>query len=209
MQYTAEFLKQFCGTDKFATPWSYGNWTVACNRHVLVRVPRIDGIGEDKTKPDLSSRYEIGKTLESDPENWVQVPLTKLKSEKCTKCQGTGHVYRCPECDGSGEVELSTDYNDYGEYDCISCDGQGVVSKATWEKLVNSDSTPMSECEKCQGTGKVCADINIKIGLTTFSARMLNKIASLPNVMIAPTTPLAVAKFRFYGGDGVVMPIRT
>lgn len=54
-----DYLQKFCSTDSFRVninkPFSQGEYTYATNGHIIVRVPRIEGIGEqeksDKFKP--------------------------------------------------------------------------------------------------------------------------------------------------------------
>ena len=62
------------------------------------------------------------------------------------------------------------------------------------------------DCGKCDGSGH--AKASVKIGERTIDARFLRKIATLPNVEIAPEGLKDTAMlFRFDGGVGCVMPI--
>ena len=71
---------------------------------------------------------------------------------------------------------------------CCDCLGDGEI-----------DDLP---CAECNGTGKT------KIDGISFSDVYLSWIAELPNAKIAPTGFTTPARFKFDGGEGLLMPMR-
>lgn len=181
-------LKKFCHEDHHALsePWSIEEYSYFCDGHILVRVPRIDGIPENDQAPDARKIIPANQ-----PQEWFSVPDCKLPDyEPCKQCNGSGKDVECPECDGSGEVSLSNRYNEY-ECECKSCDASGVLS----------------ECPNCDGTGRIYPTEGILVGVAGFQPKYLLLLAALPNCKIGPTGPESLAWFVFDGGDGVLMPV--
>lgn len=205
-------LQKFCGNAddaRIGRPWSADGWTMATNGHVLVRVPRIDGVEENPMAP-LIVGSAVGSVLSQEPEEWVyftDVPEPALVV--CPVCSGDGSVLLCPECDGAGVVEFETRFNDYGEFECLSCRGSGKVSKVTLSLMVGiSMDDAACSCERCQGRGTVWDDKPVEVSGVLFGDRYLALIGALPEVEIGVFGPENAARFRFRGGDGLLMPRR-
>lgn len=117
---TLEELKRFAAVDDIRDylnqPWSRGGYTWASNGHIMVRVPAIEGVAENKRAPD-------GQALmnkQRPPGEWIPVPECAMPSdtkEECDTCFGTGEhdcpcgtTHECGECKGKGEV-ITVDYS--------------------------------------------------------------------------------------------------
>jgi hypothetical protein len=88
---------------------------------------------------------------------------------------------------------------------CAECGGRGTDHP--------SCPTCKCECQTCDGTGSVTVTPteSVSIGDRIFDAAYIRKIASLPGLMVNPEAkddeqPIA---FRFDGGEGLLMPLRT
>jgi hypothetical protein len=115
---SVDALKLFCSTDPerpyLHRPWSSGEYTYATNGHVLVRVPRIAEVEENKDAPNAA---KILASVEAQAELVPLPPMDGLPSpvkEDCRSRDGSGIKHHdcpdcaCPcwECDGLGyEVE--------------------------------------------------------------------------------------------------------
>src|SRR6185369_15900200 len=57
-----EELKKFCARDgtryHIDKPWSDRDWTYATNGHIIVRIPRLVSVPEDKLAPDAAALFE-------------------------------------------------------------------------------------------------------------------------------------------------------
>lgn len=119
MSLTVEQMKPFCSTELsrpyLHTPFSLGEFTVATNGHILVRVPRMANVAEisqilsvDALFHDPVKGYrELGR---------LDIPVVAETIEKCGDCNGRGtygHAHDCPdctcdetceECNGTGKV---------------------------------------------------------------------------------------------------------
>ena len=63
-------------------------------------------------------------------------------------------------------------------------------------------------CENCEGTGKSWNHRSVEIGGVAFSDVYLSWIAELPESEIGPFPFPDAARFKFNGGDGMLMPRR-
>lgn len=61
-------------------------------------------------------------------------------------------------------------------------------------------------CEDCEGKGEIQRHLGIDVGPAKFSDVYLSWLAELPGVEIGPFEPFDPARFRFQGGDGLLMP---
>jgi hypothetical protein len=202
-------LNDFCqkdGSPAIATPWTEGRWTYASNGHLLLRVERREEVPEKIEAPKVSGT-SLGEALEKRPGMRVVVPELHIRPVPCSKCKGTGKQYTCPECGGEGEVTPSTEWNNYDEQTCLTCDGNGQLSKDHWLKLMPKRANPAGDdCHNCDGTGKTCVDKPVKIGEALFTDSLLAMIAPLPHCEIGVIGRMAASRFRFDGGDGLIMP---
>ena len=193
-------LQKFCSTDSIRIninkPFSKGEYTYATDGRIMVRVSKIEGIGEqeksDKFKP--VNPEPIFAAVSASV--YISLPdIPELKYEKCVKCDGTGEVKVCPECDGYGVVYFNTRYNEYECY-CESCGGMGSTT--------GSDET----CSKCFGTGKIYKREWSIVAGQAYDHRFLLLLKDLPNCVIAETKDLKPGHFKFEGGDGLLMPMK-
>ena len=86
----------------------------------------------------------------------------------------------CPECHGVGWVTPITAYNEYDDQECLSC----------------------------AGARKVVAKKNVEIAGVLFDSVRLGRLKRLPEIEVGPFGHLDAARFRFTGGDGLIMPVR-
>lgn len=203
-------LTLFCGNkddNRIGEPWSDGNFTFATDGKILVRVARRADVGERLDAPAVMGTH-VGDAFDKDPGAWHPLPALTVDPAACPCCRGVGKAYTCPECDGEGAVAPSTDFNVYVWQECKTCKGVGQIPKKIWLRMHRSESDIDAECEKCDGAGKVWDDQAVEVGGALFADRYLSWIAALPNAEIGVFGPLDVARFRFDGGDGVVMPRR-
>ena len=192
-------LQKFCSTDSFRIninkPFSKGDYTYATNGHIMVRVSKVEGIGEQETSDTIKAVNPV--PLFSDIENLVYVPIPDIPPttyEQCQRCEGAGKLKTCPECDGDGFVCFTNRYSDY-ECDCETCGGTG--------KLAGDQET----CGKCIGTGKIAKREFTIVGGQKYDNKYLSMIKELPDCEIAETGGLKAAHFKFTGGDGLLMPV--
>jgi hypothetical protein len=111
-------LKQFCSTEEsrpyLHNPFSRGEYTFATNGHVLVRVPRLEGIAEQEkpaAEKTFSDSYRDGPrgSLIAD------ISLPEKKQTECETCDGRGTEHDCPDCNCR----------------CDLCEGKGVIDVTT------------------------------------------------------------------------------
>ena len=93
------------------------------------------------------------------------------------------------------------------EADCDCCNGYG-----THEQKCKTGTA--YDCEECNATGKRVTEPGetmwpqITVGDTGFASKYLRLIKALPGIEFSPNGQNP-APFRFDGGDGLLMPIRT
>lgn len=85
------------------------------------------------------------------------------------------------------------------EQDCPDCNGKGKF-KYKGETV---------QCEECDGKGRFDRHISDDVGGVLFSDVYLSWIAALPNPSIGPFGATDVARFKFDGGEGLLMPRRS
>lgn len=161
-------------------PFNHGDRAYATDGHVLISVPRQEGLAEEKTYPIAKAFPKTG------PDEWFPVPAVEV--QPCKYCNGKVVNYTCHECGGSGYVNLANDFHEYN-IECETCEGSG-------EAIC---------CPFCNMTG-VNADGLVSIGNAHFKANLLHLIKDLPNIKISPTGPITAAWLSFDGGEGALMP---
>lgn len=179
------------------TPILRGEWIYATNGHIVVRVPKADGIAaveSDKPK-DIDELFTKNKYA-----NFIDIPALP-PAEKCPVCLGSGIGYKCPDCDGKGAFDKGGH-----NYCCKECDGSGQVD--------DGRAADKELCVECDGAGDA-PYMAVKVGEWHYNRRYLAKIESLPEVKFAPppevpTTrdDVAAAYFVFDGGEGLLMSMR-
>lgn len=161
-------LKKFCGTDAWRPylhePFSRGEYTYATNGHIMVRVPRVAGIGEI---PLIKNPEKIFAPMPADGWRTLRVALPPVDpSKECSYCYGSGFL-------------------DDDEGDC------GL------------------DCIECNGTGFVVANVSTEIGGVIFDLKYIRMVAELPDIEIVIGPIDGQSFFRFSGGDGALMPMRS
>lgn len=190
-----DILKSFCAKDDVRyymnAPILRGEFIFATNGHVMVRVPKFDGIEcGDGNGPNNIEGLMNGTVRDG------LAPIPALpEPEICEFCHGAGYAYRCKDCDGEGAFLRNGE-----EYDCKPCDGVGT--------LPDGDEADKVECWACHGSGH--EQQRVEVGGSDFDRRYLAKIIELPGAMFAPhpTDQRKPAYFTFDGGDGALMPMR-
>ena len=86
---TKQDLMKFCSTDqsrvRIGNPWSIGEYTVATNGHILIRIPRLPDVPENPKAP----RIDKGVFPKSAPEVWYSIPEFEVpKLIACQACLG-------------------------------------------------------------------------------------------------------------------------
>lgn len=187
-----DILLKFCGDRIGITePYSIGSYSFATDGSILIRVNRLPGITEKEKAPKIDGVFE--KADEHSSGLSFDIPEVNPKTKECPACQGVGANCECPECDGKGLVTLSNDFNDY-DCDCDTCDATGKVAK----------------CEDCNGTGRVYVRVRVRISKSDFADKYLALLKELPDCKLYPSNkPEGIAKFKFNGGDGLLMPMRS
>ena len=210
-------LKPFCceDTDKegICTPYSWGEFTFATNGHMQIRVPRLAEVLENEKAPviEFTELDPVGKHYLKEPATWLPVPAITIKPEICAVCDGTGKAAVCPECNGEQSVDLSTTFNSYGYHDCKTCDADGQISLFSIDGMklrypwIEEIREPCSFCS----FGKLWPMAGTVINGVKIKDHFLSLISVLPGVEIGVfSDPLEVVRFRFDGGDGLIMPMR-
>lgn len=185
-------------------PWSVGEWSVATNGHILVRVARRADIPENDKAPDLSKPLaQAAHATDIAPIPNFTMPETKA----CRQCRGNKMMTECPDCSGQGYRTCPTCDHDK---DCDDCDGTGQVRPQSGE--------PQEWCQECDGDG---VDWKSPSGETRYviiakntmiQLRYASWIMDLPRHKISlthrePDNGRSIP-FTFDGGDGLLMPLR-
>ena len=204
-------LQSFSSADKdrpkINEPWSDGEFSYATDGHILVRIPRQEGIRDASEVPDGALDMERFKEdLTREIKDWYSVPDIEVKKEICPQCNGSGKAYTCPECDGMRYVTASTDYSDYDDLDCATCNTTGIISEKEAKRL--SIPEEYFKCDRCSGTGYVLPNEKTKIGSAYFSNCLLVRLSELPNCEIGVFDADMPAQIKFDGGIGLLMPTR-
>ena len=86
------------------------------------------------------------------------------------------------------------------EWECQTCDGRG--SKHDCPDCNCS-------CDVCFGTGQQIEKISVGVGPSVFNARYVSLALALPNLEFGPLHKIEPVPFRFDGGQGLLMPMRS
>lgn len=191
-------LQKFCGNHGIHTwinqPFSDGAYSYATDGKLLIRVPRID---EVPVGISFTQRVYTAFTFadKQPPPVWQNIPAFILVYNACPNCHGKGYFRLCRYCKGEG---------------CSRCD-DGLYAVKKSEKLRPQEI--IDACDECAGAGSVkdpgdIRMVNMTGGITRISAILLDMIKDLPNVQIAPYDSDQAFRFKFDGGDGLLMPMR-
>jgi len=63
-------------------------------------------------------------------------------------------------------------------------------------------------CDECNFTGKDELYTPVSVAEQCFQAKYLRLLRTLPGAEIGPTYEMNAARFRFDGGDGLIMPCK-
>jgi hypothetical protein len=209
-------LKLFCSTSSYnhgrlAAPYSYGDYTYATNGHILIRVPRLADAPENENAPKVWTG-DIAELFNREPAEWVPVPEVDYDGDECEVCGGTGTALLCPECEGEGEVFPETKYSIYEGQDCATCEGNGQISQQAWNDFVKGHKFKgqaiEDSCDECIGTGIESTKASQVINGSRISEKYLWMVGELPGAELGIFEPEAAVRFRFDGGDGLIMPMR-
>lgn len=187
-------IKKFCGASydprKLDRLYRFNGFIYATNGHIAVRIPN---------SPECAcvddQEWFIGPKIEAYFAAPAESEYTKFYIElptpdACDCCDGKGMVSDCPDCDGGTFIHGNH------EYDCKECDGSGEVPGNK------------RDCFSCDGAGLDLRSY-ISYGGSGFMHRYMRLIKGLPNIEIAVhPDPIKPAKFRFDGGEGVLMTMR-
>jgi hypothetical protein len=95
-------LHPFCGSDEIRPylmkPFSFGDFSYATNGHILVRVPKREGV----EPPD--KKFNPDKPLADLEKASFTAPIFKLPPQpaadtECEACDGRGYEHDCPHCE--------------------------------------------------------------------------------------------------------------
>lgn len=192
-----DLISRFCHTDKenINKPFNQGEHTYATNGWIAVRVPKALNEGDTDGVPNMANLTWGHKDILA----WHDPPeIGNGDGEKCAQCHGHGVVKLCPECEGFCEVDIENSYNSY-TVECKSCDGEGTVGGTTDGEI----------CDRCDGVGKNLF-YSIPWGAGKINALNVFMLKKLPGLQISKEGDgLVPWHFRFDGGEGLVMPMRS
>lgn len=189
-------LKSFCDSDRHAMkqPFSIGNYTYATDGHICIRVKRLNEINENEYAPNPN---KILVWDHNKIEKWFDLPKYNLDDfSYCSACQGTGKATECEECEGAGEIECESCSH---KSDCNSCDGSGGYP--------GGDNI----CYSCKGTKKDTKykGVEWRGKETLIAIKYLIMLGDLKECKISDKGVHSDAiRFKFDGGEGLLMPLR-
>lgn len=186
-----ETLNKFVSKDrkKIDHIFSQGEYTIATNGMVMVRIPRVEIIPE-QTSPDVLQEFPIPEVKES-----FEIPDVTLIEILCNDCGGIGKEPKvCNKCKGSGRIECFHCGNGMA---CDACEGLCFAGKSD------------KDCPYCNGTGKVPDKHQYHlIDGIAFADHYLKLLKdNCTNIRITPRE-YETAYFTFDGGHGFLMPMR-
>ena len=88
--------------------------------------------------------------------------------------------------------------------ECSTCKGSGEITQCH----ECGCTLPIKEgiCTDCDGSGNILKHSSVEVGGSLFSNVYLYDIGRLERAEIAPRGAMESARFRFEGGDGLLMP---
>ena len=157
---------------------------------------------DDISRPSLSAPWSSGDySYASNGHLIVRVPrmVDIAESDVAPKVAGMfdKHMVEPPEWFALSDIELP----EMEIVDCATCEGG--------EESVHDCPDCSCICEDCNDTGKVEEIIRVKVGMALYQLKYLLMLKGLPNCKLGPTGEWTPAPFRFDGGDGLLMPMRS
>lgn len=206
-----KFCSKETSRDKTNKPFTVDGFTYATNGHLIMKVPEMPEFKDNGNSGP--GRATTMKEWTADVLEWFSCPvIPEIMDEPCKVCGGIGRAFVCPECDFDGMVELKTKFSDYESQQCETCGGHGQVTKEVIDPLKKKFPSVVvdeGDCEQCDGSGiHRRIDNSVMLGGTAMSDRYLSWIGLLPNCEIGTTGQDTPARFRFDGGEGLLMPRR-
>jgi len=202
-----QLLQPFCAVDDIRVYlrriFRKDGHLYATNGAVLVSVADDSSV---ETDPDNDARCPNNVELIISREKCAGVGFIPLRFDEpkekkpCTGCGGSGKIFKsnaCPCCD-DGEF-----IHEGHRYECKECDGEGRVEATSGET---------DTCEDCKGSGVSDTQPVVLPDGRTFGLAHLNKLMALPGIEYLPEQiddSSNIMRFRFAGGIGALMSIRT
>ncbi len=186
-------LEVFCGEyEKHKKPFSGGNYVYATDGRMALRVDKVR----------IEATYEAGEyglKIDELIEKAAKDKPIDFKADfeliPCRNCRATGLNRKCPDCEGTGVVECCECGQDR---DCPDCDGNG--------------SGDGEQCSDCGGLGKKLKDDHTVLieGLKVQSKFLCKIYQELKDVQLfADMGEYKMVYFKFDGGEGILLPLRS
>lgn len=180
------------GSNPLEGPFIMRGFIYATEGHCAVRMPTNEPNSPDnekKCRPQIDAlpMWSIVPSV-YEPIPKVDPPVLR----KCEDCGGTGIRGKCGACGGSGEVEFefcykTQDYQIYGKCPVCHEKGDGL-------------------CYECEGKGFMKCETRVRFQVADFEAWRLVELQHLPGIEGGVVDEFL--RFRFDGGDGVLMALR-
>jgi len=207
-------LIAFCGKNDIRSylnaPATIGDYTYASNGHLMVRVPKLQGVETADFDFFNAAIAKLEAALGLTPTAIQRLDGCNFKHVPCEYCKKQGFRFNCPECNGDGAVDLETDYSNY-EVDCNTCIGKGHICESDFKqlKVIHSHIREFKiDCPACKGNKVVFEVKTQEIGKTTFTTALLFLLNSLPEAEIHTFGADDAGLIKFIGGEGLIMPMR-
>lgn len=141
----------------------------------------------------------------SEFKNWEKVNPPRIniveeliKEERCQRCYPGGPKPEiCKECKGEGELEVSSDYNDYW-VDCLTCEGGETIPRIIGRKY----------CKICAGLGTKYPRKTIKCGTGIINPVYLRKALYLADVKFYYDKNKVMFGFKNDDFEGIIMGVK-
>jgi hypothetical protein len=159
----------------------------------------------DESRVALHQPWSVdGFTYATDDRIIVRLQASEFPSEPNDRAPKSVHtIQKWNHAEIADWLDLPADLPSEDKFlPCGNCDGDGEHYCKGCEDF--------HECGKCGGEGRKYHPSPINIGLAKIDAKYLRKIAALPEARIEnPSESNVAVAFKFNGGVGYVMPIRT
>jgi len=195
--------------DYIRQPFQLDGKTIATSGKALLILPQHGDYPDchDKFKSTARSVLERINYVNTH-EQFSPLPADVKHPDKteCNTCGGLGKATtdQCPECDGDGEIELTTEYNQYS-CECKTCNGAGDITI----------KGGLDCCKNCNGSGSVYPNRNqIKLLGIDLDANLLALIIGEPDIEVCATFVKESGEranalyFRIKDAAGLIMELR-
>ena len=217
-------LSAFCKSwGDLSSPFRVGDFVYATDGYVAVRVSgaALEGDLPESGNSIITGAAEKLDDLPSDSVGYgTPLPIHghdfEQEERQCENCEGEGVLYDCLECGGSGEIEFDSGYADYADT-CKSCDGHGQIVRSQWERTFprrGVELTTVTECDDCDGSGKVSSNPDIYINGVCFQGQFLKRFMGFEGATIEVYSACVgmeqvhkPALVKWDEGEGLIMPV--